>query len=364
MFPVSLISIALLLSCITLCSSVRDVKPPRYAVDLNAPPFERWRDVVKNYAAMYPIIEKELYTIIPKWIAELVAEVAADVDHFLPAPYADEIKGVAKYTNSTVGMTLLGNLAYDFTAFNRSRLGGKGNGKGACTSIIAVAKNGTIFHGRNLDYTFRDLLRNFTIVVDFQRNGTTVYTGTTFAGYIGLLTGMRMNGISVTLDERDAGSLWENMLSAIKSDFHGLAGVVIRETLEDESINFNKAVKALSTRELIAPSYLIVGGVNPYEAAVITRDRLKMQDIWYLNATKGAWYLVETNYDHWEAPPTSDDRRDPAIALLNSMGSKNLNMHSLYQVLSTPPVLSNSTAYTTIMSVKSPGVYYVTIREP
>lgn len=297
--------------------------------------------------------------IIPKWIAELISDVAAEVDRFLPAPYADEIRGVAKYTNSTVGMTLLGNLAYDFTAFNRSKLR-----KGACTSIIATAKNGTIFHGRNLDYTFRDLLRNFTIVVDFQRNGTTVYTGTTFAGYVGLLTGMRMDGISVTLDERDAGSIWENMASAIKSDFRGLAGIVIRETLEDQSVDFNKAVQILSTHELIAPSYLIVGGVNTNEAAVITRDRLKTRDIWYMNATKGGWYLVETNYDHWEAPPTSDDRRDPAIALLNVITSEHLDMHSLYQVLSTPPVLSNSTAYTTIMSTKSPGVYYVTIREP
>ncbi len=73
--------------------------------------------------------------------------------------------------------------------------------------------------------------------------------------------------------------------------------------------------------------------------------------------------VLETNYDHWKATPTTDDRRHPAIKSLDNIGHVHLNMHTLYSVLSTPPVLNNHTTYTTIMSVKSPGVYYTMIRQ-
>jgi hypothetical protein len=40
-------------------------------------------------------------------------------------------------------------------------------------------------------------LRNITVQVDFQRGGRTVYTTTTFAGYIGALSGMRPGAFSI-----------------------------------------------------------------------------------------------------------------------------------------------------------------------
>ena len=346
-----------------LCSTVQsfhDEQPPRYIVNLDSPPAERWGHIVSRYSAIYPIIEEVIYKIVPKPVVDLITDVVAKLDYYIPAPYADEIRGVAKYTNSTVGDTLLGNLAYDFTAFKKK---GK-NDKGACTSIIAIAENGTLFHGRNLDYNLNDLLRNLTIVVDYQRNGTTIYTGTTFAGYVGILTGMRVGGVSISLNERNTGKWWENFVSAAKTRLQGLIGMAIRDTLEDTSIDYATAVQVLSTRELIAPCYLIVGGVKPNEAVVITRDRLKAVDVWHINngTRTGNWYILETNYDHWKAPPPDDDRRGPAISALAGVGRGSLNMHTLYSVLSTPPILNNGTTYTTIMTVH--GLYYTMTRHP
>lgn len=40
-----------------------------------------------------------------------------------------------------------------------------------CTSIIAQDSAGNIYHGRNLDYPFGDILRQVTIDVDFLKNG-------------------------------------------------------------------------------------------------------------------------------------------------------------------------------------------------
>lgn len=36
-----------------------------------------------------------------------------------------------------------------------------------CTSIVSQDANGQIWHSRNLDYSFVDMLRNITIRVDF-----------------------------------------------------------------------------------------------------------------------------------------------------------------------------------------------------
>ena len=52
------------------------------------------------------------------------------------------------------------NLYYELTAF--------------CTSIVAQRSNGTIYHGRNLDYGIPGL-QNLTIEVDFVSDGQVLY---------------------------------------------------------------------------------------------------------------------------------------------------------------------------------------------
>lgn len=62
---------------------------------------------------------------------------------------------------------------------------------------------------------------------------------------------------------------------------------------------FNDAVTYLSKTDLIAPAYFIVGGLQPYEGAVITRSQFEVVNMWRLNASSSgieSWYLLETNY--------------------------------------------------------------------
>ena len=98
------------------------------------------------------------------------------------------------------------------------------------------------------------------------------------------------------------------------------------------------------------------------QGAVITRDRAYALDIWKIDPLNGHWYVVETNYDHWKPPSPDDDRRDPAMMALNMTGRRNINAETLFQVLSTPPVLNPRTTYTTIMSAADPSLYYSVIR--
>ena len=268
--------------------------------------------------------------------------------------------GIADAANITVSDVILGNVLYELTAYSDKK-----SGHGApkmCTSIVAQTINGTIYHGRNLDYSFPDLLRDLTIVVDFEQDGKVVYTGTTFAGIVGLYTGQKPNAYTVSVDQRNQGSWWMNAIEALLAGTHGITALNIRDAVADKEMTFETVVDFLATGRLIAPSYIIVGGTKAGEGVVITRDRTAAKDLWRLDPDNGRWYLVETNYDHWQPPPTSDNRRDPAIKAMDETTHAGLNATSLFKVMSTPPVLNSGTTYTVVMSAAMPDVYNAWVR--
>jgi len=230
----------------------------------------------------------------------------------------------------------------------------------SCTSIVSENAKGFIFHGRNLDFDLSPVLRKLVINVEFQRSGKTVFYGTTFAGYVGLLTGMRPGAFSVSLNERDIGTVLENALEALFVPGTTTSALLIRNTL-DTHATFMGAAQALADTSTAAAAYITVAGTFPGEGVVITRDRERAADMWWLNITNGNSFLVETNYDHWK--PDGDGRRKTAIlGMENCTSSTNSNSLScLFGVLSTPNVLNGDTTYTTLMSASN-CTYSTTIR--
>ncbi len=329
----------------------------RYTIDLDLPPQDRWAQVTRDYRSEIPLLLETIKQIVPPLAVDLADIIGDGLEKYIQYPYNLEMVGIKEGLKGIgLGEVVLGNIVYEVTAYSH------GNSK-ACTSIVAEAENGTIYHGRNLDYhLFTDILRNMTIIVDFQKNGTTVYTGTTYAGYIGLLTGQKPHGFTISLDERDQGDWWMNALEALVAGTHGIASFTIRDTLADPTMDFEQAVYSLSLKPFIAPCYVIVGGIGTRQGAVITRNRASAVDVWKIDAFNGRWYLVETNYDHWDLPPKGDDRRDPAIKAMNETGRVNVDGPALFTILSTPPILNKGTSYTTIMSASIPGLYDTWIR--
>ncbi|XP_066488279.1 N-acylethanolamine-hydrolyzing acid amidase [Tiliqua scincoides] len=317
-------------------------------VSLDSPPEHRWEPVLRFFdpgflrTAARRIIEES----VPEWVRPVLEPLVEKLDYFVPQPFAGEIRGICKSVGMNVGDLILLNLAYESTAF--------------CTSIIAQDKNGNVYHGRNLDYAFQDILGKLTLDVDFLRNDKVVFRGTTFLGYVGLWTGQRPYKFTVSGDERAAGAWWENAVAAFLN-LNTPVSWLIRTTLS-EAEDFESAAQMLANTPIIASVYYIIGGTSPREGAVITRKRRGPVDIWPLDPLSGEWYRVETNYDHWKAPPPRDDRRTPAIKALNATGQQNINLESLYQVLSVNPVLNNFTIYTTVMSAAFPDKYTTRIR--
>ena len=130
---------------------------PTYTINLDLDPEERWVNVTKKYAQYSLEIVAGLRKKIPGFVFPLAENLAVRIAKHFPEPYPAEMKGISKALNISLADTILLNIVYDLTAF--------------CTSIVAQDKEGNIFHGRNLDYDFSDILRNISFISNFQSKG-------------------------------------------------------------------------------------------------------------------------------------------------------------------------------------------------
>ena len=352
---------------------------PTFDVDLDKDPHDRWTDVVEHFKPGILTMLDDVETLVPKKALDFVSQIGDDRVADL-IPYGSEMVGIAKTVDRPANRILLANIFYELTAYGHG-------GDGGATSIVAEDIKSTIFHGLNLDFKFTDTLRDLTVTVNFYYKGTLAYTGTAFAGMVGLVTGMKPNGFTITLDmggsEESQEQRWLEEILLIL-DLEGYGGYTVPSTsirfLFNETLlypmNFSGAVSFFSTINYYPHCYLVVGGLGPNEGAVITTNSdssttdvwrflsttmrdysTSDSDIWRLNSTTDRWFLVETNYDHQDPPPPSDDRRDTAINALKAIGREKFTADSLIDVLSISPIYNSRTVYTVLMSASDPSLY-------
>jgi len=321
----------------------RDAPPKKWTVNLDSPPAERWpKEMLVYYNATIHEALALIGQFVPAFLDPIVNEIALTaLPHLGEA--AEEIKSGAAFLGIPLSSAALLNIIYEVEA--------------GCTSILYTDPSGRLIHARNLDFNLAPTLRKLVAEVEFQRGGNTVFYGTTFAGYVGLLTGMKPGAFSINLNERDIGNVLENALEALLVPGTTVSSLLIRSTL-DSIDTFDGALQVLSDTPTPAGSYIALAGVDPNEAAIITRDRDGAADIWMLHSD-GEWFLVQTNYDHWK--PDGDGRRTTAIAGMKQCGPTGATMDCVFKVLTTPNVLNGDTTYTTLMSAGN-ATYITTIR--
>ncbi|XP_036620776.1 N-acylethanolamine-hydrolyzing acid amidase-like [Trichosurus vulpecula] len=353
--PLGLLLVPLLLWAGTAAGSEatpaqsRDVVPQLVNVNLDDDPEQRWMPVLQRFdlVTLREDVKNAVKEQIPRWVYVVIKEIINDLDGLLLEPYTHEIRGICNALNISFVDGILFNLVYESSVF--------------CTSIVAQDTNGRIYHARNLDYEPGEGLRNFTVDVQFIKNGQIAYTGTTFVGYVGIWTGQSPHKFTISGNQRDKGLWWENAVAALVKR-HLPISWVFRNTLE-EAQNFDDAVRRLSETPLITNVYCIIGGVSDREGLVISRNRDGPVDMWLLNPER-EWFLVQTNCDHWMPCPPRDYRRIPAMKTVNETGQANINLDKLYEILSICPILNHKTVYTTVMSAAEPDKYTTRIRNP
>uniref|UniRef100_A0A7I5E911 N-acylethanolamine-hydrolyzing acid amidase n=1 Tax=Haemonchus contortus TaxID=6289 RepID=A0A7I5E911_HAECO len=321
--------------------------PKRFVINLDTPPDQRWNEVVEYHRDVIPGFVKAAQSYVPRQLLPIAFWVAGKLNRFFPDEYAGEIRGIARASGLPLGHIVSMNILYDILAFDRKHILDMG-----CTSIVAQNENGTIFHGRNLDYGLSDLLKNVTIIVDFTsghgKDAKIVYSGVTFALSSTLLTGQN-DAFTLSLNARYSGPYIYNIFMEFFTRFRTPVGFLLREVLAS-SKTYSEALNHLSNRHLFSPSFIIIGGRERGEGAIISRDRMHAADVRTLSDS--TWFLVETNFDPWKKD--SDKRRIAAQKVLTAMGQKALNADTMLKVLRTHPVRNNETLFSTVMSARFP----------
>uniref|UniRef100_A0A8C5T753 Acid ceramidase n=1 Tax=Malurus cyaneus samueli TaxID=2593467 RepID=A0A8C5T753_9PASS len=329
---------------------------PTYVINLDLPPSKRWDDLIRDKKTELKTVVQNIKDIANTFfpsgkIVDIVDHKIAHLTATLPYPFNEELQGIANSSGIPLGEIVIFNVFYEiFTV---------------CTSIVAEDKTGKLYHARNLDFglflgwdvknnswTLTRELKPLVVLLDFQRNNKTVFKSTNFAGYIGMVSGVKPNLFTLTMNERfslDGGyvGIFEWFLGRRDGMWMGF----LTRTVLENATSYQDAKDRLAKTRLLAPAYFILGGKNSGEGCVITRSRTAALDIWDLDIKKGTWYVLETNYDRWKPPLVLDNRREPAMKCLNQTTQENLSLPAIYDVLSTKPVLNKLTVCTTLMEV-------------
>ncbi|KAJ8028247.1 Acid ceramidase [Holothuria leucospilota] len=329
-----------------------------FVLNLDISPDARWSPLIKKKAPAMKALVDDIIDLIAPFLKnvtkgiEFVDELFAPLAEGFPEPYKSEVHGVAKASGLPLGQVVLYNVFYEVFTF--------------CTSIVAEDETGKLYHARNLDFglflgwdiknktwALTERLRPLIVNIDYQVKGKTVAKAVHFAGYLGVLTGVKPDVFTVSMNERfnlDGGYL--GILEWILGDHNGKwMGFELRDTLVNAQ-SFDEAMHTLTTVEFLAPAYIILGGNKTGQGAIITRDRKSTADVKMMKGTDADWFLVQTNYDNWKDPPFFDDRRTPATKCMTRVTRKSVGLPRIFDVLSTKPVMNLLTTYTALMEVK------------
>lgn len=338
-----------------LYENSKSLAVPWFDVDLDQPASDRWRHIAMQYKQqiqdLIQATRRYLILMFGQKFVKFTEWSLGELDSRFPAPYADELKGIANAANLTLGDLVLYNIFYDIFS--------------VCTSIVAQDPNGKLYHARNMDFGFlmgwngtshdwvvTEKLRRAVFNVNFKRNGSTLYQAATFAGYIGIFNAMKRNSFTVTINERfimNGGyrGIIDWLLERNNASWMSWA---IRETFETID-NFDDAVHRLMNVEVVAPMYVIISGTKPGQGQIIVRSRNKTDGVVKLNpeSSDDGWFLLQTNTDPWNTPFFLDDRRTPGRHCMKKMTRQTLSLPKLFQVLSSPTTLNKLTAYSVLV---------------
>jgi len=227
---------------------------PRYKVDLDAPPEVRWNRVIGDFSRQIPSAMQEVERMLEDAGIKIPRRAT---DFFLAsseasAACAEEIMALSEQLGVAPAKVITMQVAYEFLG-------------GSSVSTIAPSKEGPPLMVRSLDWCrLTDILRRLTIEVDFQRDGRSVFIASSWAGYLGVATGMKPGAFSVSLNPRP---------QARRKPAKAVAwpvGILLRKVLSDE-ITFTDAVAAISAAPTILPCFVSVAGTRQNEGVVISR---------------------------------------------------------------------------------------------
>jgi hypothetical protein len=241
-----------------------------------------------------------------------------------------------------------------------------------CTGIIATSdEDGTVYHARNLDFSFAEYLQPMAYTGIFTKGGSEVFRAQTIAGFDAILTGMRKgpNGYTIEINTR-YGDHWganKEMIQNLFTNKIAPSGWTKRKILEEQD-NYEDAVEAFSTTPYASTEYNIISGVKKGTILGRNPDGVAYQ---LPLSESGKKYIIMTNFDYnWGDireifDPTGGDgifhpRRKPAEDLFDNADS--ITSDLLFDVINDHAVMAKDTIFQVIMDVET-GLWNASLPE-
>jgi acid ceramidase len=247
-----------------------------YILDLDIEPSKRWINIISENKNQCIEAIAELQNKILSQINPMTYNILYyTINYVTPSKYIkyyDELKSISEILEISFDKILIGQLCYEMFA--------------ACTSV-GICMNGQNVHYRTMDWPMKSL-KNITIKLKVMKSNKILYEGITWIGYVGILTGMKYNSYSLSINYRKSNNtLHNNALKIIQLKYP--ISYLCRELLES-SDTLLKVKEKLEQTELISPCYISLCGINN-DFYVITRDPDSYKTIFANN------YLIQTNKD-------------------------------------------------------------------
>lgn len=324
-------------------STIKDnMEVPTYVIDLEHPPEKRWLALVgdyKEHILRVVAICRSQYPLIDSPLCRALSSSAFGKDIVC---HEQEIESIASVLGIPAHIVLILQLLYEVNA--------------CCTSIITYRKevgSSVLTAGkeclqliRTMDWPLEEL-RKITVNIEIRRGSHFVCNATTWAGYVGILTGTnRSFSVSVNF-RRTNGDLLKNMANAMRG--YWPVGYLVRHILFSAG-GYSDAVKALKKEKLISPTYFCVAGMLKGEGAIIIRSPKTA-----LAQTLGDTdYLIQTNMDSEEDKKDilrSHARYKQAEKYL--LNRETVKESDLWTLMGQYPINNSETIYTSYMSCGS-----------
>ncbi|PPQ96777.1 hypothetical protein CVT26_006261 [Gymnopilus dilepis] len=177
-------------------------EPPLYQVDLSLPPQSRYSQICNDYkeeiAKLIPIYDNILsYTPFPGFFSFIAKSLLKKV---FSKEETEEIKGIAKDTGVPLHLVVAYNTFLDLFS---------GCISGGVMAKVPRARESRMLHFRNLDWDMEPL-RDMIIRVEYLVSGKVIARAVTYAGYVGVLTGVRRVECVSALEIRSESSTTRN----------------------------------------------------------------------------------------------------------------------------------------------------------
>eukprot|EP00736_Rhodelphis_marinus_P006671 Rmarinus@m.4334 len=255
-----------------------------FVVNLDVPEKDRWKHIIPQYSEKILMLVRKLEAEVAsvglgglKSAAEFLVKAFDSCGGFVL--YRDELLYLSEALRMPFEEVLLVQIYYELCA--------------CCTSLLADDDQGAI-HFRTMDWPLPEL-NPLTITVDFHKGGQLLYRTVTWAGFVGVLTGVRVGCYSISVNFRSLGG---NPLGNLMRSLTGCwpVGYLVRDVLESQS-SYAAACQTLENARLVSPSYIIVKAAVRGVGRVITRDPSGFSSRSFRDAEENKEFLVQTNVD-------------------------------------------------------------------